>query len=37
MAPYDYKIAKTVLTDKDKDRLVCLYLNRRQDGTVSFC
>lgn len=31
---YDYQVAKTVLTDKDKDRLVCLYLNRRADGNV---
>jgi len=31
---YDYQIAKTVLNDKDKDRLVCLYLNRRPDGNV---
>jgi hypothetical protein len=31
---YDYQIAKTILTDKDKDRLVCLYLNRRPDGNV---
>jgi len=34
MATYDYQIAKTVLSDKDKDRLVCLYLNRRPDGNV---
>ena len=31
---YDYHIAKNVLTDKDKDRLVCLFLNRRPDGNV---
>lgn len=31
---YDYQIAKTVLTDRDKDRLVCLFLNRRPDGNV---
>ena len=31
---YDYSIAKTVLTDKDKDRLVCICLNRRPDGNV---
>jgi hypothetical protein len=31
---YNYQIAKTVLNDKDKDRLVCLFLNRRPDGNV---
>ena len=31
---YDYQIAKTVLTDRDKDRLVCLFLNRCPDGNV---
>ena len=31
---YDYQIAKTVLSDKDKDRLLCIYLNRRADGNV---
>jgi hypothetical protein len=35
MATYDWQVAKTVLTDNDKDRIVCLYLNRRPDGTVS--
>lgn len=31
---YDYQIAKTVLSDKDRDRLLCLFLNRRPDGNV---
>ena len=31
---YDCSIAKTVLIDKDKDRLVCICLNRRPDGNV---
>jgi len=35
MATYNWQVAKTVLTDNDKDRLVCLYLNRRPDGSVS--
>ncbi|GAB7323087.1 hypothetical protein MBLNU13_g05598t1 [Cladosporium sp. NU13] len=33
---YDYNIAKTVLSDRDKDRLVCLFLNRRSDGNVDW-
>lgn len=35
MATYDYQIAKTVLTDVEKDRILCIYLNHRPDGTVS--
>ena len=35
MATYDYQIAKTVLTDVEKDRILCIYLNRRPDGSVS--
>lgn len=35
MATYDWSIAKAVLTESEKDRLVCLHLNRRPDGTVS--
>jgi len=35
MATYDWQVAKAVLTDSEKDRLVCLYLNRRPDGVVS--
>jgi hypothetical protein len=35
MATYDYQIAKTVVTDVEKDRILCIYLNRRPDGTVS--
>jgi hypothetical protein len=35
MATYDYKIAKEVLTDVEKDRILCIYLNRRPDGNVS--
>jgi hypothetical protein len=35
MACYDYQIAKDVLSDNDKNRLVCLYLNRRPPGDVS--
>lgn len=31
---YNYKIAKSVLSDKDKERLVCIALNRRADNTV---
>lgn len=35
---YNFTVAKDVLTDKDKDRLVCLFLNRTEDkldNTVS--
>jgi hypothetical protein len=35
MATYSYSVAKTVLTENEKDRLVCLSLNRRPDGSVS--
>jgi hypothetical protein len=35
MATYDWSIAKTVLTENEKDRIVCLSINRRPDGTVS--
>jgi hypothetical protein len=35
MATYDYQIAKSVLTENEKDRILCIYLNRRPDGTVS--
>lgn len=35
MPLYDYKIAKTVLSDKDKERFLCLFLSTRSDGTVS--
>jgi hypothetical protein len=35
MPSYDFKIAKTVLSDKDKDRLACLYLSLRPDGSAS--
>jgi hypothetical protein len=35
MATYDYQVAKTVLTDVEKDRILCIYLNRRPDGSVS--
>lgn len=31
---YDYKIAKAVFSDKDRDRLLCIYLNRGLDGKV---
>lgn len=34
MASYDYNIAKDVLSDNDKNRLVCLWLNRTPDGQV---
>lgn len=36
MASYDYNIAKDVLTDNDKNRFVCIWLNRGQDGQVRF-
>jgi hypothetical protein len=35
MATYDYRVAKSVLTENDKDRALCVYLNRRPDGTVN--
>lgn len=25
--PYDYKVAKTAITENDKDRILCLFLN----------
>lgn len=36
MASYDYNIAKDILTDNDKNRLVCIWLNRAPDGQVRF-
>jgi hypothetical protein len=35
MASYNYQVAKDVLSDTDKNRLVCLYLSRRPLGDVS--
>lgn len=35
MATYDFQIAKEVLAESKKDRILCVYLNRRPDGTVS--
>ncbi|KAM0719187.1 hypothetical protein Q7P37_005092 [Cladosporium fusiforme] len=33
---YNYKIAKEVLSDKDKERIVCIHLNRTADGKIDW-